>query len=154
MAASVSKWTRKGTNTDAGANSAGSLNPGDALIDNVVRRECHMWLDDTAAIYTDAFDWSVSGDFTVALNVTKADITADAGDVDVDIEGSVDGTNYVKMADLVTWNAGGGAQAEVVGLGIYDYDASGRMPYMRIAADCGSDAGSVSVGVKIVVTPH
>jgi hypothetical protein len=113
-----------------------------------------MWLDDTDPIYTKPFDWAVTGDFTVALNVTKADITADAGNVDVDIEGSVDGTNYVKMADLVTWNAGGGAEAEVVGLGIYDYDASGRMPYMRIAADCGSDAGSVSVGVKIVVTPH
>ena len=154
MAASVSKWTRKGTNTDAGANSAGSLNPGDALIDNVVRRECHMWLDGIAQINTEPFDWSVDGDFTVALNVTLGTITADAGDVDVDIEGSVDGTNYVKMADLVTWNAGGGAAAEVVGLGVYDYDVSGKLPYMRIAADCGSDAGSVSVGVKIVVTPH
>ena len=154
MAASASPWTTKGSNTNAGSNTDGSINPGDTALNKTMRHECQVWLDDTDKIVTEDFDFPINGDFTVVLNATKHTVAADAGDVDVDIEGSVDGTNYVKLADLVTWNAGGGAQALVVGHGIYDYDSNGRMPYMRVALTCGSDAGNAANGTKIAVIPQ
>tara|TARA_R100000995_G_scaffold65033_1_gene34081 strand:- start:9235 stop:9708 length:474 start_codon:yes stop_codon:yes gene_type:complete len=155
MAAAVSEWTIIGTNS---GNPAGQgLNvPVNAGTAGEVRHECLMWLDATAKIPTNNFDFPITGDFTVVLNGTLNEITADAGNVDVDVEGSLDGTNYIKLQDLVTWNAGGGAQAETVAMGVYDYDSNGRFPFMRLALTPGSDANCTDAAnhVKLTVILH
>ncbi len=93
---------------------------------------------------------------TITLNGTLNDITADSGDIDVDMEGSIDGTNYTKLQDLVTWNAGGGAEAETVAMAVYDYAANGRLPYMRLSLTPGSDANctTAAANVKLTVVLH
>ena len=155
MAAAVSSWTTIGVNSGdpAGQGLNTSIVAGS---DAQVRHECLVWLDTTDKINTKHFDWVIQGDCTVILNGTLNTITADAGNVDVDMEGSLDGTNYVKLADLATWNAGGGAQTETVGLAIYDFDGKGRMPYMRISFDCGSDADCTAAAnhIKVTVVMH
>lgn len=151
----VSKWTTIGANTGTppGLSQNIKVVPGD---NGQVRHECLMWLDGTAAITTNHFDFPVTGDLTITLNGTLNDITADSGDIDVDMEGSIDGTNYTKLQDLVTWNAGGGAEAETVGMAVYDYAANGRLPYMRLSLTPGSDANctTAAANVKLTVVLH
>ena len=162
MAGSVSKWTTMGSNTtntvdtNAGAanNEANVSNAQSATgasgTNNQVRHECHMWLDDTAAINTESFNWSIDTDFTVVLNSLKDDLeSGDSGNLDCDIEGSVDGTNYVKLADLASWDAG----TATVGIGVYDFDANGRMPYMRLMLD-GDAVDNSDAPIKINVFMH
>lgn len=155
----VSKWTTLGSNT----NSSYDLDDETGAVGNVsiingeginaqVRHECHVWLDYTDGIYTKHFDWPVMGDFTVMLNSGNVALAADPGDIDVDIQGSIDGSTYVKLADGLTWDAG--TTATQIDSFVYDYDASGRMPYMRIAFDCGSDADNRHKPIKVVVVPH
>ena len=151
----VSKWTTIGANT--GTPPALSRNikvvPGD---NGQVRHECLMWLDGTAAITTNHFDFPVTGDLTITLNGTLNDITADSADIDVDMEGSIDGTNYTKLQDLVTWDAGGGAAAEAVGMAVYDYASNGRLPYMRLSLTPGGDANctTAAANIKLTVVLH
>ena len=155
MAAAVSEWTKIGLNT--GNPAAQGLNiPLVAGSDGQVRHECLMWLDGTNSIETKNFDFAINGDFTVVLNGTLNQLDDDAGNVDVDVEGSLDGTNYIKLGDLVTWNAGGGSETETVGMGVYDYDTNGRFPYMRLALTPGSDADCVAVdeNIKLTVILH
>jgi len=161
MASAVSEWTTIGTNT--GNPAAQGLNvPIVAGTKGHVRHECLMWLDGTSAIYTKPIDWVINGDFTVILNGTLNVLDDDPGAVDVDVQGSLDGgtDNWVKLADLATWNAGytvqGGADPSTVGHGVYDYDASGRMPFMRLSLNPGSDSDSVAVdeNLKITVVMH
>ena len=73
MAASVSKWTQRGSDTNA---TIASLNPGDAsdVLNTIVRHEMHMWLDDTDAITSDPLGFPVRGDLTVVFNSTKFDL--------------------------------------------------------------------------------
>ena len=69
---------------------------------------------------------------------------------------------YIKLADLADWNAGGDSggsgHAETVGQAVYDYDTSGRMPFMRLMLDCASDANggtpSAAQNIKISVIKH
>ena len=152
MAASASPWTTKGSNTNAGSNTDGSINPGDTALNKTMRHECQVWLDGTDKIVTKDFDFPINGDFTVVLNATKHTIASDAGNVDVDIEGSVDGTNYVKLLDGLTWDAG--TTETQIDHFVYDFDDGGRMPYMRIAFDCGSDNDNRHLPIKVVVIPH
>lgn len=156
----VSKWTTIGANTGTPPGLSRNIKvvPGD---NGQVRHECLMWLDGTAAITTNHFDFPVTGDLTITLNGTLNDITADAGTasttaVDVDMEGSIDGTNYTKLQDLVSWNAGGGAVSETVGMAVYDYASNGRLPYMRLSVTPGSDANCITAAanVKITVVLH
>ena len=163
MAGTASEWTTMGSNTNSTINtdSAEEANidntqgaAGASGTNNQVRHECHMWLIDGADTYTKPFNWAIDTDFTVVLNSANQTIS-DPGDVDCDIEGSVDGTNYVKLRDLVTWNAGGAIEGdEIVGHGVYDYDANGILPYMRIALTPSADASSVNLGLKVVIQPH
>ena len=156
-----SAWTTLGSDS----NSTYDLDTA-GVVDNVsivngsginaqVRHECQVWLDYTDGIYTKHFDWPVNGDFTVVLNAAYQDLAADPGDIDVDIEGSVTGADaqWFKLADLATWNVGS-STSTVTEAHIYDYDAKGRAPYMRIALDCGSDADNRHKPIKIVVIPH
>jgi len=155
MAAAVSEWTTIGVNSGDPSGQGLNVAIGNGT-NGQVRHECLMWLDGTSAIYTKAFDFPVTGDFTVILNGTLNQLDDDAGDVDCDVEGSLDGTNYVKLQDLATWNAGGGSETETVGQAVYDYDANGRMPYMRLSLNPGSDSDSVAAdeNLKITVILH
>jgi hypothetical protein len=166
MAGSTSSWTRLGSNTNSAVDTnAGAANneanvsvvqsaTGASGINAQVRHECHMWMDDTAAITTKPFDWAINSDFTVVVNSANATLeSGDAGNADVDIEGSIDGTNYVKMADLVTWDIGAGSSS-TVGHGIYDFETYGRMPYMRISLTPGSDVDNTAKPIKINVFMH
>ena len=160
MAAAVSKWTKIGLNS--GTPSAQGLNidfsEGSA---GQVRHECLLWMDGTSKINSENMDWNIDGDFTVVLNGTKNTITGDAGSVDVFVEGSLDGTNYVELQKIEDdWNAGGDSggsgHAENVGQAVYDYDTNGRMPFMRLAFTPSGDANctSAAANVKITVIKH
>ena len=157
MAGTASEWTTMGSNTNSTINtdSAEEENidntqgaAGASGTNNQVRHECHMWLIDGADTYTKPFNWAIDTDFTVVLNSANQTIS-DPGDVDCDIEGSVDGTNYVKLRDLVTWNAG----TDTVGIGVYDFDSYGRMPYMRLMLD-GDAVDNSGAPIKINIFMH
>jgi hypothetical protein len=165
MASSVSPWTTMASNTQDGAGASVTQNvniaqtaTGASGINAHVRSECLVWLDGTDPIYTNNFDFPINGDLTIILNGTLNTIHQDAGDIDVDMEGSLDGTNYIKLADVVTWNAGGASETETVGQAVYDYDGKGRMPFMRLMLDCGSDANggtpSTAQNVKVTIIKH
>ena len=170
MAAAVSKWTKKGSARDAvddgDALFAGFLNPSDngigetsgtaavsaRYVQNVhMRHECHMWLDDTDAISTKDFDWAVNGDFTVVFNATKLDITNTIGNCTVKVKGSVTGIDgqYFDMVQLGTTSV----DNAVVGY-VYDYDANGRAPYMKLELTPNTDVDNTAQPIKIVVIPH
>ena len=152
MAAGTSKWTTLGSNTDVTVNNDTGSEPnvnvalGTAI---QVRHECHMWLDDTGAIRTEDFDWFVNGDFTVALNATKINITNTIGDCTVKIIGSVDGENYFDLATLGTTTVDNAVVAYV-----YDYDAKGRAPHMKLELTPETDVDNTATPIKIVITPH
>lgn len=157
MAGTASNWTNLGSNTNSTINtdsaaegnvSVAQTATGASGINAQVRHECHVWLIDGDDTYTKSFNWAIDTDFTVVVNSAKQTIS-DPGNVDVDIEGSVDGTNYVKMADLMTWDAG----TATVGQGVYDYEASGRMPFMRIVLD-GNAVDNSDAPIKINVFMH
>ena len=143
---SVSAWTTIGTNT--GNPAALGLNvPIVAGTDGQVRHECLMWVDGTAAINTKNFDFIVNGDFTVVLNGTGQPLDSDAGNVDVVIQGSVDGSNFVDMRDLGTWDSG----TADIGHLIYDYVTYGRMPYMRLNIDSGNNVDNSAKPFKVCI---
>ncbi len=160
MAYATSKWTTIASNSSTPAAVGENVSiiqtaTGASGTNGHVRHECLLWMDGTAAMFTEPFDWSVHTDATIVLNATLNDITADAGNVDVDMQGSIDGTNYVKMQDLATWDAGGGAAGEAIGHLVYDFDTYGKMPYMRLALT-GDDANctTAATNVKINVFMH
>ena len=154
MAGTSSKWTTLGSNTnstintdsEAEANIDVTSNGG---INTQVRHECHMWLIDGADTETADFNWAVTGDFTIVLNSAKQTLDSDPGNIDVDVVGSVDGTNYVKMQDIVLWDAG----TSTVGHGVYVFGTYGVMPYMRIRLDGGAVDNSAKP-IKINVFNH
>ena len=157
MAGKTSHWTTLGSNTNSTINTDSAA---EANIDNTqsatsasgtnnqVRHECHMWLIDGADTETKDFNWSIAGNFTVILNSALQTIS-DPGNVDVDIMGSVDGVNYTKLKDLVTWNAG----TATIGHGVYDAATNGILPYMRIRLD-GNAVDNSDAPIKINVMMH
>ena len=150
MAGSTSKWTNLGSNTtDPSLNQNISVVSGSG-INTQIRHECHVFLDDTNKIATDAFDWAIDTDFTVVLNGGFQELNGDPGNIDCDIEGSVDGTNYFKLKDLVTWDEG----TQTIGAGVYSLEDNGKMPYMRLAMTPGSDVDNLNKPVKINLFMH
>ena len=151
MAAHVTKWTKMGSNTDIGAYTNDNAVPAN---NNVMRHECHLWMDGTGNIDTYPITFPIVSDLTIVMNATQEAIAADAGNVDVDMIGSIDGTNYVEMqVNLIAdWNAGGGAQPCRMGYGVYDIDTYGVLPYMALRIQPETDADA-TVGVKINITP-
>ena len=153
MAGKTSNWTKLGTNTNAvdDATNTGYENPSEDLLNTTVRHECHMWLDNTAAITTSHFEWPVNGDFTVAFNATKIDLAGTIGTCTALIEGSITGESgqYVTLKSLGTTTFDDAIIAYV-----YDLDANGKMPFMRISVTPASDVDNTDIPIKIVVTPH
>ena len=151
MAAGTSKWTTMGTNTE-GVDDATNLalaNPSEGLLSTRPRHECHMWLDDTSAIYTKDFNFPVNGDLTITFNATKLALAGTIGTCTAQVMGSVDGTNYVELKALGTTSF----DTAVVTY-VYDYDAEGRMPHMALAVTPNNGDDRSATPVKIVVTPH
>ena len=46
----------------------------------------------------------------------------------------------------------GQVRHETVGHGVYDYDTNGKMPFMRIKLDAGSDANCTTAAANVSVT--
>ena len=143
---SVDSGTSGGGTSGIGTIEDGVSNASNGGTNNQVRHECTMWLVDSAETYTPNFNWAVDADFTVVMNATKVTLDGDPGNVDVVVQGSVDGTNFVDMRDLGTWNAG----TSDIGLLVYDYTSYGRMPYMRINVD-GDNVDNSATPFKICV---
>ena len=159
-----SKWTTMGSNTDStvdsgtsgggddgiGTLTTGVSNASNGGTSNEVRHECTVWLVDNGETYTPNFDWAINTDFTVVLNATRVTLDSDPGNVDFVVQGSVDGTNFVDMQDLGDWDAG----TATVGQGLYDFDANGRMPYMRLNLDCGNNVDNGEKPIKVCIFMH
>ena len=140
MAGSTSTWTRLGSNTNSTINTDSAAEENVSVVQSAtgasginaqVRHECHMWLDDTNAIYTKTFDWAINTDFTVVMNGALQTLAGDPGNLECVIQGSIDNTNWVDMRDMGDWDAG----TATVGQLTYDFDGYGRMPYMKINVD-------------------
>ena len=82
--------------------------------------------------YTHPFDFPIMGDFTIVLNSGGSDLGA-ATTMDCSVQGSVAIDNVVAAA-------------------VYDYDAKGRMPYMRLELTAASNAQDESIMIHVV--PH
>ena len=146
------KWTTMGSNSlsviDSGTAGGGATGIGTLLTgvgnesnggtNNQVRHQCEMWLVDGAQTFTPNMDWSIAGDFTVVLNATGQTGMTDPGAVEVMVEGSVDGENFMDMRDLGDWNAG----TEDGGHLVYDFETYGRMPFMRLRLDGDAEDNS------------
>ena len=90
---------------------------------------CYFNLDNgTDEDFTLPFDFPISGDFTIVINALATEL-AGSTLVDVSVAGSVDGTTYV---DLHTDVIDGVQMNDTLAIGVYDYDAKGRMPFMRL----------------------
>ena len=101
---------------------------------------------------TPAFNWGVMGDFTVVLTA-QDHVTSASEDAlqnwDMEVQGSVDGTNYINLISTDGGNTlASGAKA---GIFVYDFDSKGLMPHMRISL--GPDSG-ITQAVWVTVTPH
>ena len=102
----------------------------------------------TEADWTEPFDFPINGDFTITINSTGEDLSASTT-MDVSVQGSVNGTDYV---DLHTDLIDGVVIDNTVVAGVYDYDAKGRMPYMRLELTAGT--ASTAENILIHIIPH
>ena len=102
----------------------------------------------TEADWTEPFNFPVNGDFTIAINSSGEALSASTT-MDVSVQGSVNGIDYV---DLHTDLIDGVVIDNTVVAGVYDYDAKGRMPYMRLELTAGT--ASTAENILIHVIPH
>ena len=102
----------------------------------------------TEADWTEPFNFPINGDFTIAINSSGEALSASTT-MDVSVQGSVNGTDYV---DLHTDLIDGVVIDNTVVAGVYDYDAKGRMPYMRLELTAGT--ASTAENILIHVIPH
>ena len=152
--ANVSSWTRMSSdsNAESGATNPAHLNPNRTLVCSV-RRDCHVWLPDGSTYYSKPFDWGVFGDFTIMVNGAGQDLAADAGNVAINVEGSIDNINYVPLNALpFAWNSGSGG-ATTSDTFLYDYDTDGKMPYMRLSFD-GDNQDNTTTPFKVSIIPQ
>tara|TARA_R110000824_G_scaffold339965_1_gene526487 strand:+ start:293 stop:772 length:480 start_codon:yes stop_codon:yes gene_type:complete len=113
---------------------------------------CYFEMDgNTTDDYTKPFDFPVTGDLTIVINATAVNTDA-ATTLDVSMQGSVDGSNYVELSsktDLL--QDSDGTIDTLVKTAVYDYDAKGRMPYMRLGITAATPSNSTIV---LAVVPH
>ena len=102
----------------------------------------------TEADWTEPFNFPIMGDFTVAINSTGEDLSASTT-MDVSVQGSIDNVNWV---DLHTDMIDGVVIDDTVVAAVYDYDAKGRMPYMRLELTPASNEQAESIMIHVV--PH
>ena len=113
---------------------------------------CYFEMDgNTTDDYTKPFDFPVNGDLTIVINPTKVNTDA-ATTLDVSMQGSVDGVNYVELADKTAiLQDSDGTIDTAVHSAVYDYDAKGRMPFMRLGITAATPSNSTII---IAVIPH
>ena len=104
----------------------------------------------TEADWTEPFDFPINGDFTIAINSSAEDLSA-ATTFDVSVEGYINGSNYVQLKSNVIADSAGSTDTQVRA-GVYDYDANGRMPYMRLQLTAATV--STAENILIHVVPH
>ena len=110
---------------------------------------CYFNMDGgTDADYTHHFDFPITGDFTIVCNALASDLGG-ALEMDVSVQGSVDGTNY---ADLHTDIMNGVTIDDAVKVAVYNYDEKGRMPYMRLELTAAANAQNETI--LLAVIPH
>ena len=102
------------------------------------------------ADYTEPFDFPINGDFTIAINGTGEATSANTT-FDVSVEGSINGTNYVQLKSNVIADSAGTINANVRA-GLYDYDAEGRMPYMRLQLTAATVSDAENILIHVI--PH
>ena len=156
MAQAVSEWTRISSNDNAlsGAVDTNHQGPVSAGKGGAVRRDCHVWLPDCNIVYSKPFDWAVYGDFTIVVNGAGQDLAADAGNVSINVEGSIDKINWIPLMTLpFTWNSGS-STATTSDAYLYDYDTDGKMPFMRLSFDGSLTADNTTTPFKISVIPQ
>jgi len=113
---------------------------------------CYFEMDgNTTDDYTKPFDFAINGDLTIVINPTKVNTDASTT-LDVSMQGSVDGVNYVELADKTTiLQDSDGTIDTIVKSAVYDYDAKGRMPFMRLGITAATPSNSTII---IAVIPH
>ena len=155
MAVTATKWGRIADMTATDALAAGDVGevPGGLVanggVTGTMGHYCIFNMDGaTGADETYDFDFPVNGDLTVVINSGGSDLGA-ATTMDVSMRGSVDGVNYI---DLHTDFIDGASIDDTIAVGVYDYDAKGRMPYMRLELTAGT--ASTAENILIHVVPH
>ena len=108
---------------------------------------CYFNMDGGAdADYTHPFDFPISGDFTIVVNALAGNLP-NATTIDVSVQGSVDGDNWVDLhLDVIN----GVSIDDTLVIGVYDYDAKGRMPKMRLELTAASNASDETILLSIV----
>jgi hypothetical protein len=141
----ASKWHKITNITDDDL--AGSLTD----LGGYVFKECNIDLDGDAAVTTEIFDFPVEGDLTIVVNTNAKDITNDyvGANCKISVEGSVDNTSWAVLDTSATL-----AIDTLSDVHVYDYDAKGRLPYMRLSL-IGHDAAThASEAIKLAVINH
>ena len=109
---------------------------------------CYFNMDGgTDADYTHPFDFPVTGDFTIVINALAGNLPS-ATTIDVSVQGSVDGTNYI---DLHTDVIDGVSIDDTIAAAVYDYDNKGRMPYMRLELTAATASNET---ILLAILPH
>ena len=104
----------------------------------------------TEADWTEPFNFPLMGDLTIVLN-GSGEVTSAYTTFDVSMEGSVDGIHYAQLKSNIIADADGNINDNVLA-GVYDYDANGRMPYMRLQLTAATV--STAENILIHVVPH
>lgn len=112
----------------------------------IMRRECHIWLDDTDEILTEVIDWPITTDFNIVLNSTKIDLANTIGTCTVNVKGSVDGLNYGNMTDTPL---GTTTLDNAIIVYNYDFHANGALPFMKIGITPASDVDNTALPIKV-----
>ena len=147
MATSVTKWTRGAHTIANGGKSFSSI-----------ARECTMTWDTGVAggrsiLVSEPFDWAVEHDFTIVVNVDATNHSDGTG-LDMEVQGS--GTGDVDTAaewDVLASFANCDEDAKVRFF-VYDIDANGRAPFMRLSCRPSTDVGASSVPMRFFIIPH
>jgi hypothetical protein len=151
------KWGRIAdmTATDALADPAGTgVTPGGLVsaagqVTGTMGYYCIFNMDEgTDADYTHHFDFPINGDLTIVVNSGGSNLP-NATTMDVSVQGSVDNVNFV---DLHTDIIDGVSIDDAPAAAVYDYDAKGRMPYMRLELTAASNASDESIMIHVI--PH
>jgi hypothetical protein len=108
---------------------------------------CYFNMDEgTDADYTHPFDFPIDGDFTIVINALAGNLP-NGTTMDVSVQGSVDGDNWVDLHLDIIDGLSIDNQLRVV---VYDYDAKGRMPKMRLELTAASNASDETILLGIV----
>ena len=157
MALTATKWGRKAdyAGFDGDDTAPTGTIPGGAIANggetSTMGYYCKFDMgSDTSVNYSHAFDFPVTGDLTIVVNPTGENLGGGQSP-NVSIQGSVDGiaTNYVDLHDNIITSTDIDDNAAAA---VYDYDAKGRMPYMRVEITQTSSARDKAI--MVVVVPH